>query len=106
MNSDDIWYECIADAFDEAGIEATPEQIEMVAAWAQNTHENWGLSQPSPESPYPGRIKELERELERERTKVTCDECGGRGYRYEGIGTFFVSSRCDKCRGEGRIATK
>jgi hypothetical protein len=41
MNSrSDYWLDCIAEAFEDAGITASDEQIEAVANWAEGAHEN------------------------------------------------------------------
>ena len=40
----DYWKECISEAFDEAGITATEEQIAMVAGDVQVSHENYGMA--------------------------------------------------------------
>jgi len=39
----EYWEECISEAFDEAGIAATSEQIKTVASWVEGAHENYGL---------------------------------------------------------------
>lgn len=40
----DYWKECIEAAFNDAGIEATPEQIEAVAGDVECGHENYGMA--------------------------------------------------------------
>jgi len=38
------WEECISEAFDDAGIIATEEQIKNVAGWVASAHENYGMA--------------------------------------------------------------
>jgi len=38
----DYWKECISEAFEDAGIAATDEQIENVAGWAESAHDHYG----------------------------------------------------------------
>jgi len=40
----DYWKECISEAFEDAGIEATEEQINTVTLWVDGAHENFGLA--------------------------------------------------------------
>jgi len=40
----DYWKECISEAFDDAGIVATEDQIETVASWVDGAHENYGMA--------------------------------------------------------------
>ena len=40
----DYWEECIREAFDEIGIEATEEQIQNVVSWVDGAHENYGMA--------------------------------------------------------------
>ena len=38
----DYWKECIEEAFEDAGITATQDQIDTVISWAEGAHENYG----------------------------------------------------------------
>jgi len=40
----DYWIECISEAFCEANIAATKEQIETVASWAECAHDNFSMA--------------------------------------------------------------
>lgn len=40
----DYWYECVAEALEDAGFQATDEQIKTVASWVEGAHENYGMS--------------------------------------------------------------
>ena len=44
VNTMDYWKECIAEAFDDVGIEASKEQIDTVAEWIAGAHENYGMA--------------------------------------------------------------
>ena len=66
-----FWEECISEAFDDAGITATDEQIATVASWVEGTHENYGLATGSECIPNPlestvGELKRQIRALERD----------------------------------------
>ena len=37
-----FWVEVCWEAFDDAGIDATPHQIEVVADWVEGAHDNYG----------------------------------------------------------------
>lgn len=101
----DYWAECIKEAFEDAGIDATDEQIDTVAAWVSGAHENYGMAHghhciPNPKDT---EIRDLKKELETEQSKVVCPECAGRGILVS-YGPYHSSeSRCWKCRGEGKV---
>lgn len=38
------WEECIKEAFDDAKITATPDQIDTVAGWVESGYENYGMA--------------------------------------------------------------
>ncbi len=100
----DYWTECIECALDEAGITATPQQIESVSKTVEGGHENYGMAfyQPSGPSQDAIDLKETKRLLAEERDKVICRDCGGRG-RIITQGPYHGSnSHCDKCNGDGR----
>lgn len=40
----DYWRECIAEAFEDAGITASNEQINTVASWVEGASENYGMA--------------------------------------------------------------
>lgn len=44
----------------------------------------------------------LRKELERERNKVVCRECGGGGRLRYNAGPWAVDTGCTKCNGDGR----
>lgn len=74
----DYWAETIAEAFEDAGITATEDQIQTVAGWAEGAHENYGMAHgydaiPNHESTEIARLKKAhENELEEMRQQVDC----------------------------------
>jgi hypothetical protein len=70
------WMECISEAFDEAGIVATDEQIKSVADDVEGSHENYGLysGQEAIPNPMLSEVTKLERRVkavEGERDEMT-----------------------------------
>lgn len=96
------WLECVECALNEHAVLATPEQIKAIAQDIQGAHENYGMAFYQPESPYPREVKRLESELDKERSKISCRSCNGRG-RITTLGPHHSSnSPCDRCNGEGK----
>lgn len=102
----DYWEECIAEAFEDAGITATAKQIDTVASsWIESAHKNYGLAHGYNCIPNPLRLEndELRRKLDIERKKEPCQSCNGRG-RIITPGPYHSSdSQCWKCNGEGKV---
>lgn len=40
----DYWKECVSEAFEDAGLEASDEQIDTVASWVEGAHDNYGMA--------------------------------------------------------------
>jgi len=40
----EYWEECISESFEDAGIVATEEQINIVASWIEGAHDNYGMA--------------------------------------------------------------
>lgn len=99
----DYWTECISEAFSEAGITATKEQIDIVVDIVKNSHENYGTFTGEEHIPNPIVIenKELKLKLEREKNKSICHFCNGKGYvRTDGI-AHYTHHECYVCNGSG-----
>jgi len=98
------WRECISEAFDDAKITATAEQINTVASWVEGAHENYGMAMGHDAIPNPLREENgrLSRELKEEQAKVNCRVCGGFGEIRSNGPCHSSISQCWKCRGEGR----
>ena len=106
MKPVEYWEECLASAFDEHGVSATPEQIKAIAEDVKVSHENYGMAFYSPPAGEHLRreLDEANRKLRAEREKVRCRECNGRG-RIITPGPYHSSDMgCWKCHGEGRHA--
>lgn len=106
----DYWKETIESAFDEAGITATPGQIDLVAGAVEVSHENCGMAHGHDvasanwSASRDAEIERLKQELRDERDKVVCTECKGRGHVTESCGPVRSStSTCFKCKGDGRL---
>ena len=106
MQSEDYWAECIEIAFQDAGITATQDQIATVAGAVEGAHENYGLAHGHDCIPNPlhEENERLRRDLKREKDKVACPECRGRGDLTSRGPIHSATSQCWKCRGEGRIS--
>lgn len=100
----DYWEECIAEAFEDAGITATKDQIGTVVCWVEGAHDNFSMAHGHDCIPNPlkGENDSLRRELTKERDKVLCGECGGRGRIISHGPVHSSDSECSQCRGEGR----
>lgn len=103
MTRQDYYAECLSQAFDEAGIVATAEQIRLCAEHVEGAAENVGMAFYQPESPVLREVSDLKAALKRETSKVVCPECMGRGtYHHQGP-YHSASGFCFKCRGEGKV---
>lgn len=105
----DYWKETIESTFDEAGLTATPGQIELVAGAVEVSHENYGMAHghdvasANLSAERNAEIERLRRELCEEREKRTCTDCNGRGYvRHDGP-VHSAESACFTCKGAGRL---
>lgn len=98
------WKECIQEAFDEAGIKASEEQMALVAETVEGAHENYGMAFGHDAIPNPllAEISELNQKLNKEIQKRVCPDCKGKGIDVISFGTRCAVSECPKCRGEGK----
>ena len=99
---DEYWKECIEISFEEAGIKATKEQIEIVVSSVEGGHENYGMAHGYECIPNP-LMEENKRKHYREKNKQLCSDCKGKG-RIIIPGPYHSSdSQCYSCNGEGFI---
>ena len=101
----DYWGECIKEAFEDAGITATKEQIDTVVSWVEGAYENKSpvTGQECIPNPLKEEIAALKKELSKEKTKGTCRKCDGTG-RLIYPGPYHTGeTNCYVCRGEGWI---
>ena len=101
----DYWKECIFEAFDDAKITATDEQVATVADWVEGAHENHGMATGAECIPNPIRLEndDLKRQLKREKDKQLCKRCMGEGRLVTHGPCHSSNSECYECRGEGFI---
>jgi len=101
----DRWAQCISEAFEEAGIEATDQQIDIVATWAESESEHGHISSGHSCIPNPleSENERLKRQLKAEKEKVECPACRGEG-RIITYGVRSSNMHCTKCNGEGRVS--
>lgn len=104
----DYWKDCIAEAFEDAGIVANQEQIDTVTSWVEGAHDNYGMSHGHDCIPNPlvEENKKLSSLLDKERRKTVCRECNGHGSISSTFGSSGRSStsQCWVCRGEGKVS--
>jgi hypothetical protein len=100
----DYWAECIEEAFDDAEIEASDEQTQTVIDWVKGAFENYNLATGIDCIPNPLRLENdsLRAELEKERGKAVCPDCGGTGESVTHGPVHSGISECSRCRGEGK----
>ena len=67
----EYWKECIEEAFCDAGIKATDEQLNLVVEWVEGAHENYGLAtgQECIPNPMEQEVKDLKQELIKQSNK-------------------------------------
>ena len=98
------WQECISEAFDDANINATEEQIKAVAHFVEGAHENYGMAYGHDCIPNPlvEENNKLKKQLKEEENKTVCKECRGEGHIIT-VGPHHSSdSECWHCGGEGK----
>ena len=105
----EYWLEHAAIAMDEAGLTATPEQLDAIAGVIESAHDFYGqamgqdVASANWHADNERKIRDFAKELRREKDKIFCKECGGNGRIVMGCGLSHTSdSECFKCRGEGR----
>lgn len=101
----DYWKECVEEAFEDAGIKATQEQIDTVISWVEGAHDNYGMAHGHEHitSPLVYENEKLTRELEKERNKITCRHCKGSGVEVCHGPVHSSRGQCFWCNGEGRV---
>lgn len=102
----DYWVECIEIALADHSVSATREQIIAIASDVEGAHDSYGMAFYSPPAGehYRSEIDQLQRDLKKERAKVVCPDCHGRGRLVYNAGPWGVNSHCSKCNGEGKCS--
>lgn len=103
MNPETYWLECVSQAFDEHGIEATAEQRQAIATDMQMAHDSYSMAFYVPENPETTELRKLKAALERERNKRICERCKGRGTFVSYGPSFTATHHCDECSGTGFV---
>jgi len=98
----EYWLEAIECALDEHGVSATKEQTIAIARDIEASHECYGMTFHQPENPMISELSKLNRELIKERSKIGCSLCGGKGRITEYSGPWESTSTCPRCHGEGK----
>lgn len=102
----DYWDECIRIAFEEAGIEATDDQINIVVGAVAGAYENIGMATYIPSGPSQAEkeLQELKKEIEKQRIWEVCTSpcklCNTTGTVTDIWGRPTI---CPKCDGKGRV---
>ena len=100
------WIDCVSEAFVDAGISATEEQVKAVAndvCLASEMH-----SEVTGEINIPNPLieenKKLEKLLKDEKSKISCKSCMGRGITHSYGPSYMSTSQCSKCHGDGKAS--
>jgi DnaJ-class molecular chaperone len=104
----DYWDECIRNAFDEAEIEASEDQIKSVVEAVEGAFENYGMAHGydtiKVESDVERKYKELKKEIEDKEAWINetdpCKVCHSEGAVLDGWGRLVT---CPNCNGAGRV---
>lgn len=103
MSNLEYWIEGVASSLDEHGVTATADQIAAIADDMMGGASVEGEYSHQPRGQAESEADRLNKELRRERAKVTCRPCGGTGNISEPVGTsHWSNSQCDRCNGSGR----
>ncbi len=100
----DYWKECIAEALEEAKLEATKEQIDTIVSWVEGAHENYEMSHGYEciANPLEEELEAVKVELEIQNSRLPCPKCGGLGID-RNTAAQRVPDSCWNCRGDGFI---
>lgn len=106
----DYWGECIKESFEDAGISASPDQIDTVISWVEGAHENYSLgtgldvANANFISDEARELEELKKNIEKRRIweieTTPCRSCTTTGFVRDGWGRDRTCAACD---GKGRI---
>lgn len=105
---DAYWRECIGNAAEECSLSLTEEQLDALADAAQSGHENYvmasgeGVASSNWHAAHKQELADTRKALQREKDKVTCRSCSGRGWNLIRYGTRESRDECHKCHGDGR----
>ena len=103
----EYWRECVSTGLEEAGIEATVDQIEIIADTIKGGFENYGMAHGYDvirgESEESKELKKIKEDSEKQRiymnTTSPCHWCND-GTSKDGWGRL---TSCSRCGGSGRV---
>ena len=102
------WADCISGAASECELALSTAQLDTIARAVEGAHEVFGMASGDDlasmnfSARQVGEADALRRQLARERAKVMCQSCGGRGRLIYQSGPWACNTSCSKCHGEGR----
>jgi len=103
------WVDCVSEALDEAGVTATPGQIEQIAGVVSGGHESYGMAfgdDVATSNWHARNTREkdaLKAALGREREMMRCTTCLGSGREKYSVGPWNVNAHCPSCNGHGKV---
>lgn len=105
---DDYYQECFETAMSDEGLwnlveMMSDKQRANIGGAIAGAVENENMAFYRPESPYPGEIATLKRQLAWERARITCGTCKGAGRERYNMGPWAVDTQCGKCNGDGKV---
>lgn len=106
---EEYWIEAIGAASEECGAVLTAEQIEHIADTVRLSHENFGMAfgddvaSVNLNAAREREVTQLKAEVRRERAKIKCSACNGRGRLSIFNGTLVSTEECWGCNGVGRV---
>lgn len=99
----DYFFELLADSLAEHGLSATADEIKAIAEDVVLAVENMDQAFPVPDfNPHREESARLLNELDKEKRKVHCETCKGRGVITIYGPVHFGTTSCFKCNGEGK----
>lgn len=101
MTKKEYWKESIAEILDDAKISYNHDQLDEIVEGIISSYESMDLAFPVPPNPLIERNKELQKALKREKEKVICKKCKGKGHTTFDDGVRSATSSCFYCNGRG-----
>jgi DnaJ-class molecular chaperone len=99
--SREYWEMSLKELLPEHGITVTEQLIEDIYTIREMESEACGyINIPNP---LRTEVDTLKKELEKEKDKIPCDYCNGKGRIVSNFGVRSSDSGCIKCGGEGKI---
>lgn len=101
MKTMDYWLECASSALDDAGVQATDEQLNTIARVIEGGAEQEHMAHQTPEGD--DELELIKAELKKEQNKRGCTACKGQGYETVAVGhSHYSKDTCGVCHGAGK----